>query len=46
MPDFLDRFGQRGSDGSPYFSNVRQGLIVALVYIRILMRVLHMADFH
>lgn len=44
MPDFLDRFGQRGSDG-PYFSNVRQGLIVALVYIRILMRLLHMADF-
>jgi len=31
MPDFLDRFGQRKADGTPYFSNVRSGLIVALV---------------
>ena len=31
MPDFLERFGQRHSDGTFYFSNVRAGLIVALV---------------
>jgi hypothetical protein len=32
MPEFLSRFGQRNSDGSGYhFSNVRAGLIVALV---------------
>jgi len=33
MPDFLDRFGQRKADGTPYFSNVRSGLIVALLSI-------------
>lgn len=32
MPVFLESFGQRNSDGSGYhFSNVRSGLIVALV---------------
>lgn len=31
MPDFLQRFGQRHDDGTYYFSNVRAGLIVALV---------------
>lgn len=31
MPDFLERFGQRKADGTPYFSDVRSGLIVALV---------------
>ena len=32
MPEFLSRFGQRNSDGSGFhFSNVRSGLIVALV---------------
>lgn len=33
MPDFLDRFGQINSDGKPYFSTVRSGLIVALLSI-------------
>lgn len=33
MPDFLDRFGQRHSDGEAYFSNVRSGLIVGLLSI-------------
>lgn len=33
MPDFLRRFGQRHDDGRPYFSNVRSGLIVALLSI-------------
>merc|ERR1712000_293648 len=33
MPDFLDRFGQRKADGTPYFSNVRSGLIVAFLSI-------------
>ncbi|KAI8943257.1 hypothetical protein NX059_001279 [Plenodomus lindquistii] len=33
MKDFLDRFGQRRDDGTPYFSNVRSGLIVALLSI-------------
>ncbi|KIV89186.1 hypothetical protein, variant 1 [Exophiala mesophila] len=33
MPDFLERFGQRHSDGTYYFSNVRAGLIVALLSI-------------
>ena len=31
MPDFLERFGQHHSDGTPYWSNVRSGLIVAMV---------------
>lgn len=32
MEDFLRRFGQKNADGSGYhFSNVRSGLIVALV---------------
>lgn len=31
MPDFLARFGQRHSDNTYYFSNVRSGLIVGLV---------------
>jgi sugar porter (SP) family MFS transporter len=33
MPDFLRRFGQRHDDGTYYFSNVRSGLIVALLSI-------------
>jgi MFS family permease len=33
MPDFLRRFGQRHDDGTFYFSNVRSGLIVALLSI-------------
>ncbi|PSN59445.1 MFS monosaccharide transporter-like protein [Corynespora cassiicola Philippines] len=33
MRDFLNRFGQRRDDGTPYFSNVRSGLIVALLSI-------------
>ncbi|KAL6904482.1 sugar transporter domain-containing protein [Trichoderma evansii] len=33
MPDFLDRFGLTHSDGTKYFSNVRAGLIVALLSI-------------
>lgn len=33
MEDFLDRFGQRRRDGTAYFSNVRSGLIVALLSI-------------
>ncbi|OAP59076.1 hypothetical protein AYL99_06374 [Fonsecaea erecta] len=33
MPDFLQRFGQRHSDGTYYFSNVRSGLIVAMLSI-------------
>ncbi|EXJ86564.1 MFS transporter, SP family, sugar:H+ symporter [Capronia epimyces CBS 606.96] len=33
MPDFLERFGQHHSDGTAYFSNVRSGLIVALLSI-------------
>jgi SP family sugar:H+ symporter-like MFS transporter len=31
MQDFLQRFGEPGPDGSFHFSNVRSGLIVALV---------------
>ncbi|KAB2102137.1 High-affinity glucose transporter [Alternaria gaisen] len=33
MVDFLRRFGQRHDDGTPYFSNVRSGLIVGLLSI-------------
>ncbi|KAE8864039.1 hypothetical protein PTNB29_04003 [Pyrenophora teres f. teres] len=33
MKDFLRRFGQRRADGTPYFNNVRSGLIVALFSI-------------
>jgi len=33
MVDFLRRFGQRHADGTPYFSNVRSGLIVGLLSI-------------
>ncbi|KAJ9642131.1 hexose transporter hxt5 [Knufia peltigerae] len=33
MPDFLNRFGQHHSDGTAYFSNVRSGLIVAMLSI-------------
>lgn len=33
MPDFLERFGQKDSTGEPYFSDVRSGLIVALLSI-------------
>lgn len=33
MKDFLRRFGQRRRNGTPYFSNVRSGLIVALLSI-------------
>lgn len=31
MKDFLQRFGERQTDGSYAFSNVRSGLIVGLV---------------
>ncbi|RMZ77171.1 hypothetical protein DV737_g4506, partial [Chaetothyriales sp. CBS 132003] len=33
MPNFLDRFGQTNSRGERYFSDVRSGLIVALLSI-------------
>jgi SP family sugar:H+ symporter-like MFS transporter len=33
MPNFLQRYGQLQSDGTYAFSNVRSGLIVALVSI-------------
>lgn len=33
MPDFLERFGQRQADGTFGFSNVRSGLIVAMLSI-------------
>jgi SP family sugar:H+ symporter-like MFS transporter len=33
MPDFLQRFGQRNKEGVFYFSNVRSGLIVAMLSI-------------
>ncbi|KIV98493.1 hypothetical protein, variant 1 [Verruconis gallopava] len=33
MPDFLERFGQRHRNGEYYFSNVRSGLIVAMLSI-------------
>ncbi|KZZ93741.1 hexose transporter [Moelleriella libera RCEF 2490] len=33
MPDFLNRFGMRQPDGTPYFSAVRSGLIVSLLSI-------------
>jgi SP family sugar:H+ symporter-like MFS transporter len=33
MPNFLERFGQRHSNGEYYFSNVRSGLIVAMLSI-------------
>lgn len=33
MPDFLQRFGQRHDNGEYYFSNVRSGLIVAMLSI-------------
>ena len=33
MPDFKERFGQRRDTGEYYFSNVRSGLIVALLSI-------------
>lgn len=33
MEDFLRRFGMLHADGTPYFSNVRSGLIVALLSI-------------
>lgn len=35
MPNFLMRFGQQHADGTYYFSNVRSGLIVALVRVSI-----------
>jgi hypothetical protein len=34
MPDFRERFGLRHADGTFYFSNVRAGLIVALVSVK------------
>jgi SP family sugar:H+ symporter-like MFS transporter len=37
MPEFLGRFGQKHPDGTFYFSNVRSGLIVALLSIGTLM---------
>lgn len=33
MQDFLQRYGEQKADGTYYFSNVRSGLIVALVCI-------------
>jgi SP family sugar:H+ symporter-like MFS transporter len=33
MPDFLDRFGETGSNGEKEFGTVRSGLIVALLSI-------------
>ncbi|KAK6372948.1 hexose transporter hxt5 [Lithohypha guttulata] len=33
LPDFLERFGQPGPDGEAQFSNVRSGLIVAMLSI-------------
>ena len=33
MPDFLERFGMRRDNGELYFSNVRSGLIVAMLSI-------------
>lgn len=33
MTDYLRRFGQRHADGTYYFSNVRSGLIVAMLSI-------------
>ncbi|GAB1205856.1 hypothetical protein APSETT445_004535 [Aspergillus pseudonomiae] len=33
MPNFLERYGQQRADGTYYFSNVRSGLIVALLFI-------------
>jgi MFS family permease len=33
QPDFLRRFGQKNSQGEYYFSDVRSGLIVALLSI-------------
>jgi len=33
QPDFLNRFGEHHSDGTAYFSNVRSGLIVAMLSI-------------
>lgn len=33
MPDFLQRFGQLNKEGTYYFSNVRSGLIVAMLSI-------------
>lgn len=35
MPDFRERFGLRHADGTFYFSNVRAGLIVALVSVEV-----------
>lgn len=43
MEDFLRRFGQLGDDGSYHFSNVRAGLIVALVSLDFL-SFLHLAN--
>ncbi|KAE8407764.1 general substrate transporter [Aspergillus pseudonomiae] len=37
MPNFLERYGQQRADGTYYFSNVRSGLIVALLSIGTLM---------
>lgn len=37
MPEFLSRFGEMNSDGAFYFSNVRSGLIVALLSVGTLM---------
>jgi SP family sugar:H+ symporter-like MFS transporter len=37
MPEFLSRFGQMASDGTFYFSNVRSGLIVAMLSVGTLM---------
>lgn len=41
MPDFQERFGQRHDDGTFYFSNVRAGLIVALVSVKISHRIIY-----
>ncbi|KAL2826271.1 general substrate transporter [Aspergillus cavernicola] len=45
MDDFLRRYGELGSDGAYHFSNVRSGLIVALLSIGTLIGALVAAPF-
>lgn len=46
MRDFQERFGQRNKDGSGYhFSNVRSGLIVALVMPSVLLVTVYLIAF-
>jgi SP family sugar:H+ symporter-like MFS transporter len=44
MPNFLQRYGQLGSDGTYHFSNVRSGLIVGLVSVPLLRRLASRLD--